>query len=88
MFWPQAPPGRVASGEKIGVISFGTQLQQQQQQEQQQYRSVWIHITLFTSMFHLFLVQIPNRTTFFKCASKVKCIYKIFGALPGQFKQG
>ncbi|XP_023721414.1 mucin-12 isoform X4 [Cryptotermes secundus] len=31
-----APPGRVASGEKIGVISFGTQ-QQQQQQEQQQY---------------------------------------------------
>ncbi|XP_069702425.1 nuclear pore complex protein DDB_G0274915-like isoform X3 [Periplaneta americana] len=30
-----APPGRVASGEKIGVISFGTQHQQQQQQQQQ-----------------------------------------------------
>jgi len=37
----QAPPGRVASGEKIGVISFGTQ-----QQQQHQYRSVHIYITI------------------------------------------
>jgi hypothetical protein len=35
----QAPPGRVASGEKIGVISFGTQ-------QQHQYRSVHIYITI------------------------------------------
>jgi hypothetical protein len=37
----QAPPGRVASGEKISVISFGTQ-----QQQQHQYRSVHIYITI------------------------------------------
>ena len=35
----QAPLGRVASGEKIGVISFGTQ-------QQHQYRSVHIYITI------------------------------------------
>ena len=37
----QVPPGRVANGEKIGVISFGTQ-----QQQQHQYRSVYIYITI------------------------------------------
>ena len=37
----QVPPGRVANGEKIGVISFGTQ-----QQQQHQYRSVHIYITI------------------------------------------
>jgi hypothetical protein len=36
----QAPPGRVANGEKIAVISFGTQ------QQQHQYRSVNIYITI------------------------------------------
>jgi hypothetical protein len=74
----QAPPGRVASGEKIGVISFGTQhqQQQQQQQDQQQYRSVWTHVTLYALMLGLFLVQIANNTKFFQVPSspKIMCL--------------
>ena len=71
----QAPPGRVASGEKIGVISFGTQ-----QQQQHQYRSVHIYITIIVSsssssgggsslMPHLFFVCKYSRKLIFNDGS-------------------
>jgi hypothetical protein len=50
----QAPSGRVASGEKIGVISFGSQ-------QQQQYRSVYINIAMLYLIFaHCFSNATPQ----------------------------
>lgn len=51
----QVPSGRVASGEKIGVISFGSQ-------QQQQYRSVYNQIAMLLLLLgHITQMPLPKQ---------------------------